>query len=109
MAVNYGLNKVRFPAPVPAGSRVRLSATLASAEEVSGGGIQASIDSVMQPRGCRQARLHRTDGAPLLPVTYDPAVTVAMTEAGGEHAARFRGIDCPGDHSRLLRTRKARN
>jgi acyl dehydratase len=41
--VNYGLNKVRFPAPVPAGSRVRLSATLASAEEVSGG-IQASID-----------------------------------------------------------------
>ena len=29
MAVNYGLNKVRFPAPVPVGSRIRLTATLA--------------------------------------------------------------------------------
>lgn len=64
MAVNYGLNKVRFPAPVPAGSRVRLSATLASAEEVSGGGIQASIDSVMQLEGagkpaCIAQMVHR--------------------------------------------------
>ena len=63
MAVNYGLNKVRFPAPVPAGSRVRLSATLASAEEVSGG-IQASIDSVMQLEGaskpaCIAQMVHR--------------------------------------------------
>ena len=64
MAVNYGLNKVRFPAPDPAGSRVRLSATLASAEEVSGGGIQASIDSVMQLEGagkpaCIAQMVHR--------------------------------------------------
>ncbi|MGO9782050.1 MAG: MaoC family dehydratase [Streptosporangiaceae bacterium] len=64
MAVNYGLNKVRFPAPVPAGSRVRLSATLASAEEVSGGGIQASIDSVMELEGagkpaCIAQMVHR--------------------------------------------------
>ena len=63
MAVNYGLNKVRFPAPVPAGSRVRLTATLASAEEVSGG-IQASIDSVMQLEGagkpaCIAQMVHR--------------------------------------------------
>ena len=29
MGVNYGLNKVRFPAPVPVGSRVRLNAKLA--------------------------------------------------------------------------------
>ncbi|PVG82233.1 dehydratase [Nocardioides gansuensis] len=48
MAVNYGLNKVRFPAPVPAGSRVQVSATLADAEEVPGGGIQATIDTVMR-------------------------------------------------------------
>src|SRR3954467_2985274 len=27
MGVNYGLNKVRFPAPVPVGSKVRLTAT----------------------------------------------------------------------------------
>jgi acyl dehydratase len=37
MAVNYGLNKVRFPAPVPVGSKVRLSATLKEAEEIKGG------------------------------------------------------------------------
>jgi acyl dehydratase len=48
MAVNYGLNKVRFPAPVPAGSRVRLTATLAGAEEIKGGGVQAVVDVVMQ-------------------------------------------------------------
>ena len=37
MAVNYGLNKVRFPAPVPVGSKVRLSATLKDVEEIKGG------------------------------------------------------------------------
>ncbi|CAG7580027.1 MaoC family dehydratase [Rhodococcus opacus] len=44
MGVNYGLNKTRFPAPVPVGSRVRLSATVANAEEIKGGvQIVASI------------------------------------------------------------------
>ncbi|MDV6212746.1 MaoC family dehydratase [Rhodococcus erythropolis] len=37
MAVNYGLNKVRFPAPVPVGSKVRLTATVASVEDIDGG------------------------------------------------------------------------
>jgi len=37
LAVNYGLNRVRFPAPVPVGSRIRLHARVASVEEVSGG------------------------------------------------------------------------
>src|SRR5690606_30942966 len=32
LVVNYGLNKVRFPAPVPAGSRVRCRADLRSCE-----------------------------------------------------------------------------
>jgi len=35
--VNYGLGKVRFPAPVPVGSRVRMSADCAAVLEVSGG------------------------------------------------------------------------
>jgi acyl dehydratase len=35
--VNYGLGKVRFPAPVPVGSRIRLSARCLSVDEVSGG------------------------------------------------------------------------
>ena len=37
MGVNYGVGKVRFPAPVPVGSRIRASATLKSVEEVAGG------------------------------------------------------------------------
>ena len=64
MAVNYGLNKVRFPAPVPAGSRVRLTATLAGAEGIKGGGVQAAVDVVMQLEGsdkpvCVAQMVHR--------------------------------------------------
>jgi acyl dehydratase len=36
-AVNYGLNRVRFPAPVPVGSKLRCGASLESVEEVEGG------------------------------------------------------------------------
>ncbi|CUI09202.1 MaoC family dehydratase [Massilia antarctica] len=37
MVVNYGLNKVRFPAPVPVGSRVRARLTLQQVEPIDGG------------------------------------------------------------------------
>jgi acyl dehydratase len=37
LVVNYGLNKLRFPAPLPVGSRVRASIDLQSVEEVRGG------------------------------------------------------------------------
>ncbi|MFP3948742.1 MAG: MaoC family dehydratase [Gemmatimonadota bacterium] len=37
LAVNYGLNRVRFPAPVPAGSRIRARTTLKEVTEVKGG------------------------------------------------------------------------
>jgi acyl dehydratase len=40
MGVNYGCNKVRFPAPVPVGSRVRAGAELAECEDVGGGALQ---------------------------------------------------------------------
>lgn len=40
LAVNYGWNKIRFPAPVPAGSRIRARLTLASLDEVGGGWLQ---------------------------------------------------------------------
>lgn len=36
MGINYGLNKVRFPTPVPVGSRIRARYTLDSVEEVAG-------------------------------------------------------------------------
>jgi len=35
--INYGLNRLRFPAPVPAGSRIRARVTLQSVEEIAGG------------------------------------------------------------------------
>ena len=37
LGVNYGWNKVRFPAPVPAGSKVRASAEVVSIDEKGGG------------------------------------------------------------------------
>jgi len=37
LAVNYGMNKVRFPSPVPVGSKLRLSATLMDVEDIPGG------------------------------------------------------------------------
>ena len=37
MGINYGLNKLRFPSPVPVGSKVRAGVELAGVEEVSGG------------------------------------------------------------------------
>ncbi len=37
MGVNYGLNKLRFPSPVPVGSKVRAGIELAGVEDVAGG------------------------------------------------------------------------
>ena len=50
MGVNYGLNKVRFPAPVPVGSRVRLTATLKDVEQVAGG-LQLTLAVVVEREG----------------------------------------------------------
>jgi len=36
-ALNYGLNRLRFPAPLPVGSKVRMRAKLAGVEEIPGG------------------------------------------------------------------------
>ena len=40
MGVNYGLNRVRFPSPVPVGSRLRGRMTLQSAEPIERNGLQ---------------------------------------------------------------------
>ncbi|WP_163509381.1 MaoC family dehydratase [Fodinicola acaciae] len=37
MGINYGLNKVRFPSPVPVDSKLRGSVTLASVDDIPGG------------------------------------------------------------------------
>jgi acyl dehydratase len=50
LTVNYGLEKVRFPAPVPVGSQIRLRAVLAAADAVSGG-IQATVQCTVEIDG----------------------------------------------------------
>ena len=67
MGVNYGLNKVRFPAPVPVGSRIRLTATLNDVQEVAGG-LQLTIGAVIEREGgekpvCIAELLFRTYGS----------------------------------------------
>ena len=74
-AVNYGLNKVRFPAPVPVDSKVRMRAKLAELEEIAGGAqmimeltfereggdkpvcVAQSVVRVYEVRALRQLRL----------------------------------------------------
>ena len=51
MAVNYGLNKVRFTNPVPAEGRVRLNATLQSVEELPKGGVQVTVAGQIELEG----------------------------------------------------------
>jgi len=51
MAVNYGLNKVRFPAPVPVGAKIRVAARLGEVEDVSGGGVQVVADFTVEIDG----------------------------------------------------------
>lgn len=48
--VNYGLDKVRFPAPVPVGSRIRMKAVIAEVEEIPGG-YQLTVDQTIEVEG----------------------------------------------------------
>lgn len=56
MAVNYGLNRLRFPAPVPVGSRIRLKGRLAEATAVAGG-IEVVADLTMEVEGSEKPAL----------------------------------------------------
>ena len=56
MGINYGVDKVRFPAPVPVGSRVRGGGELVKVEEVKGGAVQATVRVTVEiERGDRPA------------------------------------------------------
>jgi acyl dehydratase len=50
MGVNYGLERLRFPAPVPVGSQVRLGADLAEVAAVTGG-VQVAVDLTVEVEG----------------------------------------------------------
>ncbi|MCP5065694.1 MAG: MaoC family dehydratase, partial [bacterium] len=51
MGVNYGTEKVRFPAPVPVGSRIRAVGELVKAEEVKGSAVQATVKVTIEIEG----------------------------------------------------------
>jgi acyl dehydratase len=51
LGVNYGWNRVRFPAPVPAGSRVRARAEVVELEEVGGGWWQVVTRFTVEVEG----------------------------------------------------------
>ena len=51
MGINYGLNKVRFPAPVPVGSKVRLAAKVGAVEDAGVNAVQAVLDFTVELAG----------------------------------------------------------
>lgn len=51
MGVNYGLNKVRFTAPVPVGSRLRAHMKLLKSEPIDNGGAQMSWEVSIEREG----------------------------------------------------------
>jgi acyl dehydratase len=51
MGVNYGLNRVRFTAPLPSGSRVRARFKLLKYERIDGNGVQVTWDVTVEREG----------------------------------------------------------
>lgn len=69
--LNYGLNRVRFPAPLPVGDSVRMRAVLASVEEIAGG-AQITVELTFERAGgdkpvCVAESLSRVYTAPAQP------------------------------------------
>ena len=51
MGVNYGLNKVRFTSPVPAGAKIRGRFVLAKYEKIEGNGVQTTWSVTIEREG----------------------------------------------------------
>jgi acyl dehydratase len=51
MSLNYGLNKVRFPSPVPVGSKIRLAGVVESVKPVKGDGVEMVVDFIVEIDG----------------------------------------------------------
>jgi acyl dehydratase len=54
MGINYGLDKVRFPAPVRVGSKIRLAARIDTVTDVGGGGVQVVLDFTVEVDGAEK-------------------------------------------------------
>ena len=57
MGVNYGLNRVRFTSPVPAGARVRARFSLLRYEKLDGDGVQVTWNVVVEIEGAQKPAL----------------------------------------------------
>ena len=51
LGVNYGLNKVRFPSPVPVGSRIRLQGRIAKIEDYADRGLKITWECTVEIKG----------------------------------------------------------
>ncbi|BBY23469.1 MaoC family dehydratase [Mycobacterium stomatepiae] len=51
LAINYGLNKVRFPSPVPVGSKVRATTSLVGVEDLGNGTVQGTMSTTIEVDG----------------------------------------------------------
>jgi acyl dehydratase len=51
MGINYGLNKVRFPTPVPVGGKIRLAGRVAAVEPAGESAVQATVDFTVELEG----------------------------------------------------------
>ena len=54
MGLNYGVNKVRFPAPVPVGSRIRAHFEVLEANEVDSNGVQFVTKATVEREGAEK-------------------------------------------------------
>ncbi|MCL7428412.1 MaoC family dehydratase [Streptomyces sp. YS415] len=54
LSVNYGLEKVRFPSPVPVGARIRLHGVVGTVEEVKGNGVQMPLTFTVEVEGAEK-------------------------------------------------------
>ena len=77
--LNYGSNRVRFPAPVPVGSRIRAGATLESVEDVAGGKqavvkVQVDVEGTEKP-ACVAEMVYRYYPSP--PAARSPRATAS--------------------------------
>ncbi|MBN2153286.1 MAG: MaoC family dehydratase [Candidatus Lokiarchaeota archaeon] len=67
LVINYGLNKVRFPAPVPVGKRVRARASVVGVKDIEGG-VEVELSVTVEIEGgtkpaCVAAVVYRYIGA----------------------------------------------
>ena len=73
MAINYGLNRVRFPAAVRAGSRIRARIVLQSMRDVADA-TEAIYSITIESQRLGKTLLRRRNGGPLLSLVWQPHI-----------------------------------